>query len=64
MSEDKKIFYVCGVDWQHELGETKVMTYASVDQLKKEMKCTEECGIVELEAALVKWIMPQKIGGE
>ncbi len=58
-TKTKKI-YVCGVDWQHEIGEASdVIMYPSVESLKKHRTCWEECGIVELEVKLTKWVEPQ-----
>lgn len=58
----KKV-YVCGVDWQHEIGEEMakpdVVVYPSVESLKKHVSCWEECGIVELELKVIKWVEPQ-----
>lgn len=42
--------YLCGVTFQHELGETDdIGIYDSIDQLKEKSKCYVECGIVEIE---------------
>lgn len=59
-----KTFYACAVDWQHEMGEAddlegKMPLYSSVEELKTERPCWDECGIVELKLELVKWIEPQ-----
>lgn len=53
--------YTCGVDWQHELGHAAGgnRVYASVKDLKEHAKCWEQCGIVELEITLSKWIAEQ-----
>lgn len=57
---EKKIkVFTCGVDYQYELGETICITYASIESLKKNCTCWKECGIVELEVTLVKWVEPQ-----
>lgn len=58
--------YVCGLDWQCEIGEApdiegKMPLYSSVDELKKARPCWEECGIVELEVQLVSWVEPQDL---
>lgn len=49
MSKIRKV-YVCGVDWQHELGEALGGTdcYPSIKNLKEEKSCWESCGIVEI----------------
>ncbi len=58
----KKV-YVCGVDWQHELGEVSDYTkvYSTVEDLKRQRSCWEECGIVELEVKMTKWMEPQNL---
>jgi hypothetical protein len=54
--------YVCGVDWQHEIEECNdVKLYSSVKALKKARSCWEECGIVELDIRVKKWIYPQNL---
>ena len=53
--------YVCGVDWQHEIGEgpNDIKLYSSLKVLKKERTCWKECGIVELDIRVKKWVEPQ-----
>lgn len=56
--------YACGVDWDHEIGEASDLEgrqplYSSVDRLKKERKCTHQCGIVKLSLTLDEWVEPQ-----
>ncbi len=55
--------YMCGVDWQHELGEAMGgnVVYPSVDDLKKHRKCVKNCGIVEVKVQLSKWVEPQDL---
>jgi hypothetical protein len=68
MKKRKKVVkvYVCGVDWQCEIPdasdlEGKVPLYYSVEECKRQSPCWEECGIVELELTLNKWIEPQDL---
>jgi len=56
-----KFFYICGVAWQHELGEIPVLVYDSIERLKKMNSCWKECGIVELKVEFVEWIEPQDL---
>lgn len=60
----KKV-YVCGIDWQHEIGEEMakpdVVVYPSVESLKKHRTCWQECGIVEIEMKVTKWVEPQNL---
>jgi hypothetical protein len=63
MAESKSL-YVCGVDWQHEIGNVKGWSgpvYGSVEECKKFSKCWEQCGIVEVQMTLVKWHEPQDL---
>ena len=54
--------YVCGVDYQHEIGETcDVVLYASVEDLKAKRTCWKQCGIVELKIQINKWVEPQDL---
>lgn len=52
--------YVCETDWLHELGEEMktpdVVMYPSVASLKRHRSCWEECGIVELEVKLNRYV--------
>jgi len=54
--------YMCGVAWQHEIGNTEVELFASVASCAKTRKCTDECGIVEVEVRLKRWVKKQRIG--
>lgn len=52
--------FVCGVDFQHELGyASDIVVYPSVESFKKNRTCWEQCGIVELEVTLKRWVEPQ-----
>ena len=46
--ERRVLGYICGIDYQHELGECDITIYATLESLKKKTKCWKECGIVEL----------------
>jgi hypothetical protein len=58
--------FMDGVDWQHEIehaaGGNRV--YASAEDLKKNSKCWPQCGIVEVEVRLVRWVEDQDFGNE
>lgn len=61
-----KIVYACGVDWQHEINEApdlegKMPLFSSIKELKKHRQCWDECGIVEIELTLKKWVEPQNL---
>jgi hypothetical protein len=61
-----KKLYCCGVDIQHEICEApdlegSMPLYSSVKELKKQRTCWKECGIVELELKLIKWVQPQDL---
>ena len=53
--------YMCGVNWQHEIGEAMDgnMFYPSVETLKSNRRCWKSCGIVEVKVSLAKWVEPQ-----
>jgi hypothetical protein len=55
----KRVF-VCGVPWQHEIGETDVTVYESPEAVERARECSAECGIVELEVTEVRWVKEQK----
>ncbi len=56
MEPDERIVigYMCGVDWDHELGEALGgnVVYPSESDLIANKHCTDECGIVEVEIRL------------
>lgn len=56
-----RIAYMCGVDFQHHLGEDvwPTKTYASVEALKASNKCWPQCGIVEVQVRVKSWVEPQ-----
>jgi hypothetical protein len=53
--------YMCGVDFQHELGEASDgnIIYPSVNNLKQNKPCWKECGIVKVKITLEEWIEEQ-----
>jgi len=62
----KRKLYACGVDWQHEIGEApdlegKMPLYSSVEELKQKRTCWDECGIVEIELKVTKWVLKQDL---
>ena len=62
MSDEKReVGYMCGVDWQHELGHAMGgnVVYPSVEDLKANRKCVRSCGIVKVEVKLVEWVQDQ-----
>lgn len=69
MKKGVKIVYCCGVDFQHEIGEApdlegKMPLYSSVEELKANKSCWEECGILKLELVKKEWIEPQNLFGK
>ena len=48
--------YMCATDWYYELGYATGgnRVYASIEDLKSDRPCVEECGIVEVEVRLIK----------
>ena len=56
MSDKGKTLFMCGTDYEHELGEIATQLYASVDELRAERKCLHECGIVAVRVELVEWV--------
>ena len=55
--------YMCGVDFQHHLENDArpVKVYADEWTLRRMRPCVAECGIVEVEIKVVRWVQPQKI---
>lgn len=55
-AKDSKVGYMCQTDWDWEIGEalggTKI--YSSANDLKRERKCVENCGIVKVKVELIE----------
>lgn len=61
-NKDIRIGYVCGVDFQHELGEANdVVIYSSIEALKTNRSCWTSCGIVKLEISVKSWVEKQNL---
>lgn len=59
-----KIMYACQTDWRYEMGEApdlegSMPLYSSVEELKKQRTCWDECGIVEVEITLKKVVLEE-----
>lgn len=55
MKKTKKAF-MCGVSFQHELGETDVRLFPTAKALKERLNCSDECGIAEVEVRFKRWV--------
>lgn len=55
--------FMCGVDWQHELGaaDDGTRVYPSEGSLRDHLKCADECGVVEVEVRFVRWVQEQNL---
>lgn len=49
--------FMCATDFRHELGEGPICeVYSSIEQLEEDRSCVKECGIVEVQVKLIKYI--------
>jgi hypothetical protein len=50
--------YMCGTAWRHDSrGSGKpVLVYRTIHDFENEKACSEECGLVEVEIRLVRWV--------
>ena len=57
--------FMCGVDWQYHLDADALGTtlYPDEESLRDRRKCIDECGIVEVEVRLIRWVRPQNLFG-
>jgi hypothetical protein len=55
----KRVF-VCGIAWQHEVGETDVKMYPTAVDCAADQRCADDCGVVELEVTEVRWVKEQR----
>ncbi len=55
--------YMCLVDWKYEVPYNSAgnRIYYSLDAIKEQRSCVDECGIVELEVTFVKAIQPERM---
>lgn len=62
--------YLCGVSYQHEIGQCDVDYFDSLEELKASLKCWTGCGVVELELdeqgkeISHKWVVEQDLFGD
>jgi len=54
---------MCGVDWQHELGEASdgVTLYPGLKSLMAARPCWKRCGVVRVKVRLSKWVVGQDL---
>lgn len=52
--EEPGIGYVCGIQWDHELGHTNVEIWPTIKSLKENHPYTDECGIVKVQISFVR----------
>ncbi len=57
--------FMDGIDWQHHLeGDSQgTLVFPSVENVKTIRECSAggECGIVEVEIRLIRWVEPQDL---
>jgi hypothetical protein len=55
--------YMCRIDWEYEIGNASGGTrvYASIEDLKRDHECADECGIVKVEVRFVEVIAEGKL---
>lgn len=61
---EAKIAYMCGTDFELSLvTEKKSPTniFSTVEAIKHHKNCTHECGIVEVDVTLRRWVSPQNL---
>jgi hypothetical protein len=63
-----KTLYICATDWDWEVGEAidlegKMPLYSDLEHLKKERKCWESCGVLEIQLTVIKQINHSKPWG-
>ena len=62
MSKPYRIGYMCMTDYYHEVGEGPICdVYSSIEQIKTERSCAEECGIVKVRVYLDEIIQESKL---
>ncbi len=54
---EKKIGYMCFIDYNWELSHTNVHVYESVKALQEARNCGPYCGIIEVEVSFKKFMI-------
>ena len=54
------VCYMCKTEYDHELLNGQTSLFSTIKELKEKMKCTDECGVVEVEIRLVSVVQPSK----
>lgn len=47
--EKPTLYYACLTDWTHERDYLPIRLYKSLEKLKRDRDCVNECGIIQLE---------------
>jgi len=58
---DEKTAFMCGVAWQHEVGETTVELFENAKTCEQERSCTSQCGVVKVAIRLLEWVKGQDL---
>ena len=55
--------FMCKTDWDHEIGWASDgnKVYPSIDSVRRERKCTAECGIVEVDVTFVRIVQGESM---
>lgn len=53
--------FMCKTEWDYELADASdgARVYPSESAVRRERKCTEQCGIVEVEVSFVSLVQPE-----
>jgi hypothetical protein len=55
--------FMDGIDFHEERGQPRGgnSLYATAEAVLKHRKCAEECGVVEVEVSMTRWVHPQNL---
>jgi len=54
------VCYMCKTEFDHELLNGQTSLFPTIKELKEKLKCTEDCGVVEVEIRLVSVVQPSR----
>jgi hypothetical protein len=64
MSYEIKTVFVDAVDWAHEVGETDVTVWPSLNSILNHTPCAKKCGVYKCEIKILEWVYPQDLDKE
>lgn len=64
--DDVAVVYIDGIDYQHHLlgASHGTRVFPTIASIKEHRSCVVECGIIEIEIRVRRWVQPQNLHGD